>query len=54
MAQKVKVISVKSEDLILIPGTHVVERMNSCKLSCDFHMYLVAYVNHQSPYQIKT
>lgn len=37
MAQWVKALDIKPENLSLIPGTHM---MNSYKVSCDLHMLL--------------
>lgn len=44
MAQRVKEVTLKSQDLNLICGTHVVEGEDQFpKLSSDFHVYAVAY-----------
>lgn len=37
MAQRVEEPVVKAADLSVIPGTHITERDNSCKLSFDFY-----------------
>lgn len=37
MAQRVEEPVVKATDLSVIPGTHITERDNSCKLSFDFY-----------------
>lgn len=41
MVELVKILGAEPSDLSSIPGTHVLERIDSCWLSFDLHMSLL-------------
>jgi hypothetical protein len=53
MTHWVKALAVKSDDLSLLPRTHIVEEENTicCKLSLDLHMYVMAHASPAPEYK---
>lgn len=39
VAQRVKTLAAKADDLSSSPGTHMIKRTSSLRLSCGFHAY---------------
>lgn len=41
MVELVKILGAEPSDLSSVPGTHVLERTDSCRLSFDLHMSML-------------
>lgn len=50
MAQWVKTVAIKSDDLGVISGTHMVKRSKSQTLSSDLHAYTMAHTHTPTPH----